>query len=35
MLNDMNPVDAIELFKDRLSKTGSNAEFLMSINVDR
>ncbi len=34
MLNDMNPIDAIELFKDRLSKTASNAEFLMSINVN-
>ncbi len=34
MLNEMNPIDAIELMRNRLSKTQNNAEFLMSINVD-
>ena len=35
MLNEMNPIDAIQILRDRLSKTGSNAELLMSINVDQ
>ena len=32
MLNDMNPVEGMELLKDRVAKTSSNPEFLMSIN---
>jgi len=35
MLNEMNPIEAIEILRDRLSKTQNNAEFLMSINVDQ
>ena len=31
VLNDMNPPDAMELLVTRLSKTQSNAEFLMSM----
>jgi transcription termination factor Rho len=31
VLNDMNPVDAMELMVSRLQKTKSNAEFLMSM----
>jgi transcription termination factor Rho len=31
VLNDMNPVDAMELLTTRLAKTKSNAEFLMSM----
>jgi transcription termination factor Rho len=33
VLNDMNPTDAMELLVNRLSKTKSNAEFLMSMNT--
>ena len=33
VLNDMNPTDAMELLVNRLSKTKSNAEFLMSMNM--
>jgi transcription termination factor Rho len=33
VLNDMNPADAMELLTGRLSKTKSNAEFLMSMNM--
>ncbi len=33
VLNDMNPPDAMELLVDRLNKTKSNAEFLMSMNL--
>ncbi len=33
VLNDMNPPDAMELLVSRLSKTKSNAEFLMSMNM--
>jgi len=33
VLNEMNPVDAMELLVTRLQKTRSNAEFLMSLNV--
>ena len=33
VLNDMNPPDAMELLVTRLSKTKSNAEFLMSMNT--
>ncbi|MEE9515354.1 MAG: transcription termination factor Rho [Candidatus Brocadiales bacterium] len=32
-LNETNPVQAIELLRERLSKTKSNAEFLMSLKV--
>ena len=32
MLNDMNPIEGMELLKDRVGKTSSNPEFLMSIN---
>jgi transcription termination factor Rho len=35
MLNEMNPIDSIELLKNRLAKAQNNAEFLMSINVDQ
>jgi transcription termination factor Rho len=31
VLNDMNPTDAMELLVNRLSKTKSNSEFLMSL----
>jgi len=30
-LSDKNPVDAMELLLNRLSKTTSNSEFLMSL----
>ena len=33
MLSELNPIEAIELLRDRLSKTQNNAEFLMGINV--
>ena len=31
VLNDMNPPEAMELMVNRLSKTKTNAEFLMSL----
>jgi transcription termination factor Rho len=31
VLNDMNAPDAMDLLTTRLKKTGSNAEFLMSM----
>ena len=34
MLAEMNPQDGIELLRDKLKQTQSNAEFLMGINVD-
>jgi transcription termination factor Rho len=34
VLSDMNPVEAIELLKGRLDKVPSNAQFLMSMNLD-
>ena len=34
VLNEMNPPDAMELLVTRLQKTKSNAEFLMSMNVN-
>jgi transcription termination factor Rho len=34
VLNDMNPPDAMELLVNRLAKTQSNAEFLMSMNMN-
>jgi transcription termination factor Rho len=33
VLNDMNPVEAMELLIDRLGRTKSNAEFLLSMNL--
>ena len=33
VLNDLSPVDAMELLVQRLQKTKSNAEFLMSMNA--
>jgi len=34
VLSDLNPVEAVELLKGRLSKCRSNAEFLMTMNLD-
>jgi transcription termination factor Rho len=34
MLNEMNPIESVELLRDRLAKTKTNAEFLMGINVN-
>ncbi|MHC4638804.1 MAG: transcription termination factor Rho [Planctomycetota bacterium] len=34
VLSDLNPVEAVELLKNRLSKCRSNAEFLMTMNID-
>ena len=34
VLSEMNPVEAVELLKSRLSKVRSNAEFLMTMNID-
>ena len=34
VLSDLNPVEAIELLKSRLNKCRSNAEFLMTMNID-
>jgi transcription termination factor Rho len=34
VLSDLNPVEAVELLKNRLSKTKTNAEFLMTMNID-
>ncbi len=34
VLSDLNPVEAIELLKNRLGKCRTNAEFLMTMNVD-
>jgi transcription termination factor Rho len=33
VLNDMNAPDAMELLTSRLSKTKTNAEFLMNLNA--
>ena len=35
VLNDMNPVEAMELLTGRMRKTKLNAEFLMSMNLSR
>ena len=35
ILNEMSPIDGIELLLQKLSKTQNNAEFLMSINVNQ
>ncbi len=34
VLSEMNPVEAVELLKNRLSKCRTNAEFLMSMHLD-
>jgi len=34
VLSDLNPVEAVELLKSRLSKCRSNAEFLMTMKLD-
>ncbi len=34
VLSDMNPVEAVELVKAKLEKAASNAQFLMSMNLD-
>jgi len=34
VLSDMNPVEAVELLKSRLQKVQSNAEFLMTMNLN-
>jgi transcription termination factor Rho len=34
VLADMNPVESVELLKGRLEKVPSNAQFLMSMNLD-
>jgi transcription termination factor Rho len=34
VLSELNPVEAIELLKGRLGKTRTNAEFLMTMNLD-
>jgi len=34
VLSDLNPVEAVELLKNRLSKVRTNAEFLMTMNID-
>ena len=31
VLSDMNPVEAVELLRNRLSKVRTNAEFLMTM----
>ncbi|MEQ8765965.1 MAG: transcription termination factor Rho, partial [Planctomycetota bacterium] len=33
VLNEMNPIEAMELLIDRMKKTKSNAEFLLSMNA--
>ena len=34
VLNEMNPVDAMELLIEKMRKTRSNPEFLMSLNIE-
>ena len=34
VLADMNPIEAVELLKSRMQKVRSNAEFLMTMNLD-
>ena len=34
VLSDLNPVEAVELLKNRLAKTRSNGEFLMTMSLD-
>lgn len=33
VLNDMNPVEAMELLTNRMKRTKSNEEFLLSLNL--
>ena len=33
VLSDMNPVEAMELLVNKMARTKSNAEFLMSMNL--
>ena len=35
VLSEMNPAEVLELLTNKLSKTQTNAEFLMSMNVKR
>jgi len=35
VLSELNPVEAVELLKSRLSKCKTNAEFLMTMTIDR
>jgi transcription termination factor Rho len=35
VLHDMNPVESMELLKTKLKQSGTNAEFLMSMNTER
>jgi transcription termination factor Rho len=34
VLSELNPVEAVELLKNRLTKCRTNAEFLMTMNID-
>ena len=34
VVSDMSPVEAMEMLRNRMTKTGSNAEFLMTMNLD-
>ncbi|MHC4911778.1 MAG: transcription termination factor Rho, partial [Planctomycetota bacterium] len=34
VLSELMPIEAVELLKNRLSKCQSNAEFLMTMNLD-
>jgi transcription termination factor Rho len=35
VLNDMNPVDSMEMLKAKLKQTPSNVEFLLALNTER
>ncbi|MDC1142354.1 transcription termination factor Rho, partial [Planctomycetota bacterium] len=35
ILNDMNPIEAMELLKEKLKKTQNNVEFLMTMNIGK
>ena len=35
VLNDMNPVEAMEMLKAKLKQTSSNVEFLLALNTER
>ena len=34
VLSDMNPVESVELLKGQLEKVPSNAQFLLTMNLD-
>ena len=34
VLSELNPIEAVELLKNRLTKCRTNAEFLMTMNLD-